>query len=393
MCRLFVVFMAFIGLLLVPIAPALAKTAPVLNDISIEKRDDGTVQLTLSLSQSTLFRALTQTQPKRLLIDLPALEWGDVGPVDKLGDIVETVNVIEHIQYKRVSLLLSSPYVIDRALGSRKNGQFTLVITLRSVSNATFQTQSNKSYGPFAPQTKDTQAKSRKDAPFIVVIDPGHGGRDPGAVGHNHLLEKDVTLRAASLLKDILEAAPNTYQVHLTRQVDRYIPLYERIQIAHQHQADLFLSLHADSIPDPSVRGVSLYTLSDKATDPLAAALAIRENRVALTENLNLPSQDSQTSSILLNLAYQDTVEKSELQAGIMAKLMHQNPKIRTLTSTHRRASFVVLKAPDIPSVLIEMGFMSNAQEAALLAKDSHLIPILQTIAQAIDSYKETTMR
>lgn len=219
----------------------------------------------------------------------------------------------------------------------------------------------------------------------LIVIDAGHGGQDPGAVGAQKLKEKDITLAAAKVLKSTLENT-GRYNVHLTRSDDRYLKLYSRVNIARDKDADLFISLHADSIGQSDVRGASIYTLSNKASDAQTAKLAARENRVDLIAGVDLSHEDKDVANILIDLAMRDTMNQSKFFANTVVGRMGAYD-IKTLTKPHRYAGFAVLKAPDIPSVLVEMGFMSNSQEARTLATPAYQRKIADALTASIDTY------
>ncbi|HEY0901391.1 MAG TPA: N-acetylmuramoyl-L-alanine amidase, partial [Micavibrio sp.] len=236
--------------------------------------------------------------------------------------------------------------------------------------------------------------KPAQDTPFkspaphkkpLIVIDAGHGGVDPGALGANGVAEKHVTLNMAKTLKEQLEAT-GRYRVLLTREGDKYLKLYKRVEFARQNHADLFISLHADSIGKSNVAGASLYTLSDKASDEQTALLADRENRADLIAGMDLDTSDEQVATILVDLTMRDTMNQSKFFANKLVNHM-QNGNIKMLENPHRHAGFAVLKAPDTPSILVEMGFMSNPREAEQLTKPEYRRNFARTLVQGIDNY------
>jgi len=218
----------------------------------------------------------------------------------------------------------------------------------------------------------------------LIVIDPGHGGRDPGAINSSHgIKEKNITLSMAKELKSQLESS-GLYNVLLTRTYDKSIELNGRVEFARVNNADLFISLHADSIGKPLVRGVSVYTLSKKASDEQTAKLAAHENSVDVIANLNLGN--SEVEDILLDLILRDTMNQSNYLATNVVDALRING-IRMLEKPHRFAGFAVLKIPDIPSVLIEVGFMSNYQEALMLSKAEYRHKIGRAMVASIEVY------
>lgn len=234
---------------------------------------------------------------------------------------------------------------------------------------------------PFAPPSrKPLSAPAR----LVIVIDPGHGGSDPGAVSASGLYEKTVTLKAARLLKEELRKVGHS-TVLLTRNGDESIRLRDRVGFARAADADLFISLHADANPSKSVRGASVYTLSEKASDAEAAALAERENKADLISGVDLSHEAPEVANILIDLAQRETMNHS----AIVAKLLVQHLGKRTtlLRNTHRFAGFAVLTAPDVPAVLVELGHLSNPEDARRLQQETYLRPLATAIAKAVDAY------
>ena len=250
---------------------------------------------------------------------------------------------------------------------------------------------------PPAPKTAENfpvlPARKPQQTPYstkltekpLIIIDPGHGGVDPGTAGPGGIKEKNVTLAAARALKKELEDT-GRYRVMMTRDKDVYLRLYERVDFARQHKGDLFISLHADSIDSRSVGGASIYTLSDKASDAETEKLAMRENRADLIAGVDLSHQDDDVANILVDLAMRDTMNQSRFFANMVAGNM-QTHSIRTLERTNRSAGFAVLKDPDVPSILVEMGFLSNRREAQTLIQPAFQHRLAQSLVASINSY------
>ena len=226
--------------------------------------------------------------------------------------------------------------------------------------------------------------KFNNDNVKVLVIDPGHGGRDSGAVGIRNILEKNVTLSIAKKLKEKFKS-DKKYKVILTRTNDKYLKLKERVRKARKFKADLFISLHADYHRNKKVNGVSVYTLSEKASDKEAAALARRENKEDLIEGLDLSSESKEVTNILIDLAQRETMNQSSIFVNFLIKEFKKNTKL--LQRTHRFAGFAVLKAPDIPSVLIEMGYLSNIKDSGLLVDSSYHKKITNSIFEGVENY------
>ncbi|WP_454760080.1 N-acetylmuramoyl-L-alanine amidase family protein [Caulobacter segnis] len=219
----------------------------------------------------------------------------------------------------------------------------------------------------------------------VIVIDAGHGGKDPGSLGAN-VFEKDVTLAAAKALKERLERT-GRYQVVLTRETDTFIPLESRVQIARRADADLFISMHADSGPDTSTRGASVYTLSDKGTDRVGLVL----EKDDWLMKANAPGRDRAVSQILLDLSQRATKNRSAAFAQLLLANVSQETTL--LRRSHRDAGFIVLLAPDVPAVLLEMGFITNPDDEAFLTTKSSRARLVGAVADSIEAYFSAGLR
>ena len=219
----------------------------------------------------------------------------------------------------------------------------------------------------------------------LIVIDAGHGGKDPGAIAHNGQREKDIVLKLARELKNKLDAT-GRYRTRLTRKDDRFIKLRERVNFARREKGDLFISLHADSIPDRDVTGASVYTLSDKASDAQTAKLAARENKADLIGGVDLSHEDKDVANILLDLVTRDTTNQSKFFANVVVEQFRMQG-VKTLKTPHRHAGFAVLKAPDIPAILVENGFISSPSEVEKLNNAQHREKITSALLNSVDSY------
>ncbi len=217
----------------------------------------------------------------------------------------------------------------------------------------------------------------------LVVIDAGHGGHDPGAVSPaTGTREKDITLSVAEAIKAELIRSGRV-RVALTREDDRFLILGERSGIAHNIEADLFISIHADSAPAGTASGATIYTLSEVASDREALLLAQRENRADIINGVNLGHQKSEVASILLDLAQRETMDSSAAFANLLKReatgLMPFRPNY------HSMAGFVVLKAPDTPSVLLEVGYLTNNKDIERLSSDAGKQAIATGIRRAVE--------
>ncbi|SNB67256.1 N-acetylmuramoyl-L-alanine amidase [Arboricoccus pini] len=226
------------------------------------------------------------------------------------------------------------------------------------------------------------QPKPRKKP--LVVIDPGHGGVDPGTAGVNGVDEKILTLKMGLELRRTL-LATGRYRVAMTRDKDVYVPLRDRLKIARQKGGDLFISLHADSIANPATRGLSVYTLSDKSSDAEAAKLAANENQADILAGADLSYQDPIVAGILLELSQRGTMNAS---IDFADRLVQELGKVTNLLRRTRRfAGFVVLKSPEIPSVLIELGYLSNRDDARHLTETNHRARLCNAILKGVDHH------
>jgi N-acetylmuramoyl-L-alanine amidase len=260
-------------------------------------------------------------------------------------------------------------YVIDIV----PKNQAVAIPTGLSSQSAAIQLKAQVTVAPSDPRRKK-----------VIIIDAGHGGKDPGALGKK-TLEKDVNLGAAKALRDQL-VATGRYRVIMTRDTDSFVDLPARVRIARNANADLFISLHSDSAPSASVSGASIYTLSDSGTE--------RAARKALAggdwSNIN-PSADNMVERILIDLTQRATKNRSAIFAQlVLDRLEGSTPLLRT---SNRQAGFAVLLAPDVPAVLLEMGFVNNAADERLLSDPMHRVRMMGQVANAIDAYFESQKR
>jgi N-acetylmuramoyl-L-alanine amidase len=217
-----------------------------------------------------------------------------------------------------------------------------------------------------------------------VVIDAGHGGVDPGCIGHTGTYEKDVVLSTAQMLARQLEVTKR-FKVFMSRSDDTFVPLTERVTRARAHGADLFVSIHADALPEPSMRGASVFTLSEKASDREAAAVAERENSSDQVAGINFGTQDPEVNDILFDLARRQTNNLSIRLAQQLVTELGQ--RVALLRNTHRSAAFVVLKAPDVPSALVEIGCLSNHDEERALRQASYRQSVSAALYRSVTDY------
>ena len=230
-----------------------------------------------------------------------------------------------------------------------------------------------------APQPRDSRR------PILIALDPGHGGEDPGAIGRSGTREKDIVLNIARRLKKLVDAQPGM-RAYLTRDNDYFVPLHVRVQKARRVKADLFVSIHADAWIKPSARGSSVYVLSQNGASSAAARwMAKRENDADLIGGINLGSHNRQVAQVLLDLSTAAQINDSVRVGG---KVLGEIGKINRLHKRHvERAGFAVLKAPDIPSILVETAFISNPEEERLLRSPAHQEKIASAMLSGISDY------
>ncbi|HWW63302.1 MAG TPA: N-acetylmuramoyl-L-alanine amidase [Sphingomonadaceae bacterium] len=239
---------------------------------------------------------------------------------------------------------------------------------------------SNKVAGLPLPPVSGARGTDRP----LVVIDAGHGGHDPGAMSPDGLMEKDAALAIAKAIRDELVESGRV-RVAMTRSDDRFLVLSERREIARRLHADLFISIHVDSAPNTDARGATIYTLSEVSSDRVASNLAARENRADILNGVNLGDASSDISSILIDLAQRETMNVSADFATLLQRDLSN--KIRFRTNFHRFAGLVVLKAPDVPSILFETGYISNPDDVALLFSKKYQRTIAKGVREAVETH------
>jgi len=354
-------------------------------------------RVVLDLNQMVKFRSFSLINPYRIVIDLPSMRWPKINKTVKKGRRVLGYRFGQLTpQSSRLVIDFSVPTVIGRSfvLKAVSGKPHRIVIEAKH-----FQRQSDsdtKTNGDLAQVGKGITRNTRNilSSPGVnttisstrplIVIDPGHGGRDPGALGISGLQEKQVVLKQALILKKFL-IGTGRYRVSLTREKDIFLRLRERVKKAQNQKADLFLSIHADSIKLDKIRGASIYTLSEKASDKEALILAERENKADIIAGMDLDETEDAVARVLIDLRQRLTKNDSVRFAEMLVEEF--NGKIRLLSNHRRFAGFAVLKAPEVPSVLVEMGYLSNRKDEMLLKSDNYHRLFASAMVQAIDNY------
>lgn len=358
---------------------AVSATAETVTSLSYRTGSDWT-DVTITRTQSH------QKAPKIFQIsgDSPrvVVDWNDADPVFQAAPGQGHVSGVRYARHGQRGLRL----VLDLHSGSAL-ATHNIVgdhITLR-VSGPALQvasaTQVNLGFVP-TPRLQPRK-QARLKAKKVIVIDPGHGGRDPGAIGKKGTYEKSITLNAALKLRDML-LQTGRYDVIMTRGDDRYIKHDDRLRLARSKNADLFISIHADSTKSSTARGASVYTLADRAQG--------RSRKVVDNQNwimdIDLSTQSDPVGDILVDLAQRKTLSQSTMFADILIDELSGTTKL--LGNTHRRAGYYVLLAPDVPAVLLELGFLSNPNDETLLRSATHRKKLMRSVTTAINQYFDT---
>ena len=339
--------------------------------------DKAATRIVLDLSQSVQAKLVSGTKGKELVLEFPRL---DVAASEGKGQgLVGAYTVTRTATGARLTLALNSEAQVDRRfLLAPAEGvkNYRYVIDIRSSGTVLPTIDSTIRARASIPTTSTERANVRK----VIVIDAGHGGRDPGALGE-HAREKEITLQAARALKTRLEAT-GRYRVVMTRSDDTYVPLENRVQISRRASADLFISLHADAGANAQTRGASVYTLSDEGSARVARNVTSNSDWFI---DASVPGGTRAVKEILFDLTQRATRNKSGAFAEILIDKVGDNAPL--LTRAHRDARYVVLFAPDVPAVLLEMGFITNPADEKLLTNEKERTKIVEAIHASIDEY------
>lgn len=354
----------------------------------------------LEISEDLPYRVFTLPDPFRVVLDLPEVAWslpGDRQP--NPGGLISALRFgLFAPGTTRVVLDVTQPVLLQQVfvIPPRDGKPHRLVIDVEAATREQYFAADGSATGEAALSDTPLQplveavpplppAKPADDRP-MVVIDPGHGGVDPGAVGVSGTYEKNLTLDYGRALKAALEAS-GRYRVAMTRDRDVFLKLRERIRVAQEVGGELFISLHANVHSSGGIRGASIYTLSETASDSESAALAAAENAADVLAGVDLTDQTGDVRNILIDLAQRETMNLSKKFANDLVREVGRETEL--LRNTHRFAGFAVLKSPVVPSILFEIGYLSNRQEERLLRSPEHRDKIVKSIIRAIDGYFE----
>lgn len=330
--------------------------------------------------------------PHRLVIELPETRFAFEPKDTKPRGLIRDVRYGSVGGKSRVILAAKGPFAIEQAdIVANEDGQgFRLALDIVAAGQRQFEAalaEQVATTGSTVVAPKGGRVGASVDRParrFTIVIDPGHGGIDSGALGVNGTVEKIITLAFALELRARLQAE-GRYDVYLTRTTDEFLRLDDRVRIARQHDADLFVSVHADTIRLKGIRGATVYTVSDKASDAEAQALADRENLSDQLAGIEVKDDNHEVADILVDLIRRETHAFSIRFARTLVGELSDT--VELINNPHRFASFKVLKAPDVPSVLVELGYLSNAKDEEQLRSPEWRGKAVTSISNAISAF------
>ncbi len=376
----------------------------IVTDVRVGK-DGRTTRLVLDLTHKIAFKVFALSKPYRIVIDLPEVGWR-LPP----RPLPQGIGMLKNMRYglfqpgiSRIVLDVNKPPKIEKKFILKPEGKigYRLVVDFGPVSAKAFANARKETIKPHSKSLNQTnvsrtymaskpvslakpRSKPARSGQRIIFIDPGHGGVDPGAIGASGTYEKHIVLAMARELQAEINKT-GKFRAFLTRERDVFVPLRERVARARNGNAELFISIHADASKNPKTAGFSVYTLSERASDRETAALAERENKADLIAGINFSKETPEISNILIDLTRRLSMNESAKFAILLVKKMGQHTKL--LQNTHRFAGFAVLKAPDVPSVLVELGFLSNPLDEKALKKKKYRAKLARGMVRAITSY------
>jgi len=355
---------------------------------SIRDRVQG-LDLVLAISQPVPWRVRVLDQPPRLVVDFREVDWTGLEAMAQASSHVTGLRAgVFRPGWSRLVLDLKAPMAVESA-GMTTEGATRVAIRLGPTTAKAFAAAASQPEPPGWALPKPAAlvpVPPRGTGPLVVVLDPGHGGLDPGAE-RGGFSEADLMLTFARELKEVL-LRDGAFAVTMTRETDDFVPLETRISLAHQAGAQVFVSLHADAIPEGEAVGATVYTLADAASDAASQTLAERHNRDDLLAGVDLSRQDDQVAKVLMDMARAQTQPRTDrLAAALVAAIkgaglkMHRHP--------HQEASFAVLKSADIPSVLVELGFLSSQSDLERLSDPDWRAGMAQAILEGLKTWDE----
>ncbi len=382
-------------------APAFAVSATAAPLLAFAARiagDDARTRLIIDFDRKPDFKVHYVANPFRVLIDLPETDFGIK------AEQLEARGIFSEIRYgtmaegrSRIVLTAKKPITVVLAEVQEEQGaaSYRLVIDAAIVTKEAFQAQMEKQSWqevatPATEQKPVMLPGGNAGGPFVIAVDAGHGGIDNGARGGiTQTEEKNVTLAFAKALADALNTLPDTKAI-LTRDKDEFLSLSQRVQLARNEGANLLISIHADTLKQKDTRGATVYTISDKASDSLAASLAERENLSDQIAGIAFVDEPAEVADILLDLTRRETQAFSiNLAQSVVSTFKNE---VLLINNPHRHAGFRVLTAPDVPSILLELGFMSNKDDEQLLIDPAWQKKVAGLVAKAVGEYRATVV-
>jgi len=377
-----------------PLAPASSAPSaePVIAREARVVGDGSRTRFVMDLTGPSVVSVFTLDEPYRVVVDLPEVHFDLAADAGKAGK-----GLVSAFRYglisagkSRIVLDATGPVSVDKAfvLPADKGQPARLVVDLvkstRTAFLDTLRISRDRDRATAAQEREAVPGPVPNDGKLRIVLDPGHGGIDSGAIAKSGMLEKTIVLAFAQTLKEKLEAN-SRYEVLMTRSDDTFVTLRGRVQFARSKHADLFISIHADSFSGSDIRGATIYTLSERASDQMAASIAESENKSDILAGVDVPEDTNEVSDILIDLARRETKNFAVVFARNMIKEL--KPAVRLFKRAHQQAGFMVLKAPDVPSALVELGYLSNPDDEKLLTSPEWRDKAAVAITRAIDAY------
>ena len=378
-----------------PIAGPAADSFPLATDVRLGG-DEAQTRFVMDLSRKIDLHVFTLADPYRVIVDIPQISFRLPPKTGESGR-----GLIKAFRFglvmpggSRIVIDLAKPARVDKAfvVDPADGAPARLVVELAATDRENFlrKIAFDQRFARTQTAPSREQQTSAGDARPLIVLDPGHGGIDTGTKGPNgQIEEKDIVLDFAMRLREKVESL-SKYRVLLTRSDDTFVPLAERVRFAREAGAALFISIHADSLPrrEGDAQGATVYTLSETATDPAAARLAEQENRADVIAGVDLKDQPEDVAGILIDLAQRETKTFSVQFAQKLIGTIKQTTRLHK--EPLKSAGFRVLRAPDVPSVLVELGYVSNKEDLQSLSSDGWRDRTAKSMAAAIDGYFAT---
>lgn len=367
--------------------------------------------ITLKLERESEYKAFMLDNPSRLVLDIPNGDW----KLETAQDVIAGNKLIRNIRvgtpapqvFRIVFDLNDKAGIKNHVLNkpTEKDPEASLVISLSTdrafLDAGKVGPKKPEQFGPPPPpkdQFEDTGAAgktiakpvvkpSRRTKPYtpVIVLDPGHGGIDPGAQGSSGIYEKELTLRYAKALKTVLQN--RGYKVYLTRSTDSFVKLGDRVKTIKKWKPDLMISLHADAHEDPTLRGLSVYTLADQRADRVAKVMKKKASQQEVIKGIDMRNSGEEVQDLIIDMAQQQSQSTASKFANMLVQELGDDAKL--LSKPHRHGSFEVLTGLEVPSVLMELGFLSHPHEEKMLRKAEYQSKLIKNIVTAIDRYFE----